>query len=79
MARRALPATLLGMMLATSSAPQPALALTAELAKKCRALAIRAHPTRPAGGKSSAEQAQRDYFRACVSKNGNMPDQEQKP
>jgi hypothetical protein len=81
--RKALPAALLGTMLATSlmlvTLPQPAAALTAELAKKCRALAVKAHPTQRAGGKSSSERSQRDYFQACVAKNGNMPDQEQKP
>jgi hypothetical protein len=61
--------------IAVSAPIQPAAAITAELAKKCRALAIKAHPTRPAGGKSSFEQAQRDYFKACVAKNGNMPDE----
>jgi hypothetical protein len=45
---------------------------SAELAKKCRALAIKAHPTQPAGSKKGSEQAQRDYFRECVAKDGNM-------
>jgi hypothetical protein len=47
-------------------------AISADLAKKCRELAIRAHPTQPAGTKSGTEQAQRDYFRECVAKNGDM-------
>jgi hypothetical protein len=47
---------------------------SAELAKKCRALAIKAHPTRPAGSKAGSEQAQRDYFRDCITKGGNMPE-----
>ena len=59
-------------------AGRPAEALTAELAKKCRALAIKAYPTQPAGGKSSSERSQRDYFQTCVANNGNMPEQEQK-
>ena len=50
--------------------PQPP---TAEVAKKCRALAVKAHPTQPAGSKGGAEQAQRDYFRDCIAKGGNMP------
>jgi len=53
------------------SAAQPP---SAELAKKCRALAIKAHPTQPAGSKSGFEQAQRDYFRDCLAKGGNMPE-----
>jgi hypothetical protein len=49
--------------------------ISAELAKKCRALAIKAHPTKPAGSKNGAyAQAQRDYFQDCIAKGGNMPD-----
>ena len=47
--------------------------ISAELAKKCRELAIKAHPTQPAGSKTGAEQAQRDYFRECIAKKGDMP------
>jgi len=47
-------------------------AISAELARKCRELAIKAHPTLPAGSKGGAEQAQRDYFRECIAKNGDM-------
>ena len=50
---------------------QPALAITAELAKKCRALAIKAHPSpKPGSKKTGIEKAQRDYFRECVAKDG---------
>jgi hypothetical protein len=38
----------------------------AELAKTCRALAIKAHPTQRAG-KTGSAQAQRDYFQDCVA------------
>lgn len=52
---------------------QPASAITAELAKKCRLMAIAAHPTPTPGSKpTGAEKAQRDYFRECVAKNGKM-------
>lgn len=54
------------------SAQVPASALTAELAKKCRALAIKAHPPVVPGKRSGNEQAQRDYFRDCVAKEGNV-------
>jgi len=47
--------------------------ISAELAKKCRALAIKAHRTERAGTKAYA-QAQRDYFQDCIAKGGNMPD-----
>ena len=49
--------------------------ISVELAKKCRALALKAHPTKPAGSKNGAyAQAQRDYFQDCIAKGGNMPD-----
>jgi hypothetical protein len=48
--------------------------ISAELAKKCRALAIKAHPTERAGSRAYA-QAQRDYFQDCIAKGGNMPDE----
>lgn len=51
----------------------PASAITAELAKKCRAMAIKAHPTQMAGTKpTGVEKAQRDYFTECVAKGGKM-------
>ena len=51
----------------------PSSAIIADLANKCRAMAIKAHPTPPAGSKvSGAEKAQRDYFQACVAKGGDM-------
>ena len=49
--------------------------ISAELAKKCRALAIKAHPTERAGSRAGAyAQAQRDYFQDCIAKGGNIPD-----
>lgn len=50
----------------------PAAAISADLANKCRAMAIKAHPPPiPLGSKAYA-QAERDFFRECVSKNGEM-------
>jgi hypothetical protein len=49
----------------------PAFAITVELAKKCRTLAIAAHPTQLAGASAYAA-AQRDFFNQCVAKNGDM-------
>src|SRR5215831_2342925 len=48
--------------------------ISAELAKRCRALAIKAHPTQPAGTRNAWGQAQRDYFQECVAKSGDMQD-----
>ena len=51
----------------------PSGAITADLAKKCRDMAIQAHPPDLAGTRPYA-QAERDYFSQCVSKNGQMQD-----
>jgi hypothetical protein len=67
---RKIPAVLIGLALLATPSSAP-FAITAELAKKCRELAIKAHPTQPAGSKGY-EQAQRDYFKLCVQKNGDM-------
>jgi len=49
------------------------LAITAELAKKCRLMAIQAHPTQLPGKKNTGvEAAQRDYFTDCVAHEGKM-------
>jgi hypothetical protein len=51
----------------------PSSATSAELAKQCRAMAIKAHPIPIAGSKANgAEKAQREYFQACIAKGGKM-------
>jgi hypothetical protein len=56
------------------AAGKPASAITAELAKKCRALAIKAHPYKMPGERGpGTAQAERDYFNECVARGGNMP------
>jgi hypothetical protein len=56
---------------ASLSTTQPASAISVELAKKCRALAIKAHPSPAPGSKATgAEKAQRDDFQACVASGG---------
>ena len=53
-------------------APSPGFAIDADLAKKCREMAIKAHPPPvPPGGKAYA-QAERDFFNECIAKNGQM-------
>ena len=48
---------------------EPASAITVELAKKCRELAVKAHPTPKAGSKATgAEKAQRAAYQACLAK-----------
>lgn len=52
---------------------QLASAISAELAKKCQAMANKAHPTPKAGTKATGvEKAQRDYFSECIAKGGKM-------
>jgi len=55
-------------------------AVTAEVAKKCGALADKAYPPRapgnPAAGLAEGTaQSKRDYFNKCVASGGNMDDQ----
>ena len=59
------------MILGTAS---PAGAITAELAKKCRDMAIKSHPPPTPPGNKAYAQAERDFFRECVSRNGQMSD-----
>jgi hypothetical protein len=54
------------------SGPSLADATSAEVAKKCRAMAIKAHPPERAGTRAYA-QAERDFFRSCVARNGDVP------
>ena len=51
-----------------STAPVAAAAPSADVARKCRQLAILAHPTQPAGSAQGSAQAQRSYFQDCVVK-----------
>lgn len=58
-----------------------ALAITAEVAKKCGALSEKAFPPRvvgnPAAGRQNGTiQDFRNYFNKCVASGGNPPDQE---
>jgi hypothetical protein len=50
----------------------PASAISLELAKKCRNMAVKAHPPPfPLGNKAYA-QAERDFFAQCVAKSGHV-------
>lgn len=62
-------------------APPSALAITAEVAKKCSALSAKAYPPRvvgnPAAGlQNGSYQDFRNYFNKCVANGGNAPEQE---
>ena len=53
--------------------PTASLAITAELARKCRLMAIQAHPTPLPGLKNTGvAAAQRNYFNDCVAREGKM-------
>jgi hypothetical protein len=56
------------------AAPAFAAPPTAEVARMCRDLAIKAYPTKPPGSRSGVEQAQRTYFQDCVAKNSKKQD-----
>lgn len=56
-----------------SSMISPASAITVELAKKCRDMAIKAHPYQLPGVKGpGTAAAERDYYNDCIAKDGNM-------
>jgi hypothetical protein len=56
------------------TAPPPASAITAELAKQCRTMALKAYPRKLAGSKGGTSGAERKYFQDCVAKGGAMPE-----
>jgi hypothetical protein len=56
----------------TAAAPVHA-QISVELAKKCRSLMIKAHPTELYGATGSAA-AQRAYYQKCISQQGQMPE-----
>ena len=64
-------AMMVSLGILTLSGASPALAISVELAKKCRDMAIQAHPP-AAPGTTGYAQAERDFFRECVAKNGEM-------
>jgi len=62
----------LALALGLSSAATPLRAeISADLAKKCRAMMVKAHPTQMFGTAGTAA-VQRDYFKQCISRQGRM-------
>jgi hypothetical protein len=59
-------------VLALTLAPIPALSITVELAKKCRAMAIKAYPTTPAGTLKGSAAGQREFYQRCIDRNGDI-------
>ena len=56
----------------TAAAPVHA-QISVDLAKKCRSLMIKAHPTELYGATGSAG-LQRAYYQKCISQQGQMPE-----
>jgi hypothetical protein len=66
----------LALVLGLSSVATPLRAeISADLAKKCRSLMVKAHPTQMFGTTGTAG-VQRDYFRQCISRQGRMDNAE---
>ena len=66
----------LGFAAFVGTAEKPASAITLDLAKKCRALALKTHPYKLPGEKGpGSAAAERDFYSECVAKGGNMSDQ----
>ena len=51
----------------------PALAISADLAKNCRAMSFKIYPPARVGTKTGNGRAQLAYYRACITNNGTMP------
>ncbi len=68
------------LLVTAGLAPTGASAITVEVAKKCNGLLAKAFPPREAGNPAAGStkgngQQQRDYFKKCVAKDGNMDDE----
>lgn len=66
-------------MTAMLSAPLPAFAVSAELAKKCRAMSVKEYPSVKVGSKAGNSKAQFTYYRTCLDSNGAMPEKPAAP
>jgi hypothetical protein len=71
---RAITATIVLAHIVVLCGPWPAAAISADLANKCRNMAIKSHPPPSPPGNKAYAQAEREFFRNCVSKNGQVPD-----
>ena len=60
--------------IAMGATARPALAISVELATKCRDMALKAHPYKLPGQGPGTAAAERTYYSDCLAKGGNMPD-----
>ncbi len=58
---------LLVLGLAAAASVQPASAVSAEVAKRCRAMALEKYPYYPPGTGTTNVKGQRDVFQKCVA------------
>ena len=63
---------------ATAAAPSAQAQITADVARQCRAMMLKAHPTMMYGRTGSAA-AQRDYYQDCIKRQGKMDDSGSEP
>jgi hypothetical protein len=65
-------ATYLSIPMTTSVAIAAMQPPSADLAKKCRELAVKTHPPTKAGAGSGHAALQREYFQRCIASGGNF-------
>ena len=61
----------LAAILSGSAAPR-AFAISAELAKQCREMMVKAYPPVLAGTRKGTAQAERDFFQNCIANDGKV-------
>ena len=60
-------------VVAMAAAPSAQAQISADVARQCRAMMLKAHPTMMYGRTGSAA-AQRDYYQDCIKRQGKMDD-----
>jgi hypothetical protein len=60
-------------LVVAATASTPAAAISADLAIKCRNMAVKAYPPKRIGSKSGNAAAERKYYQSCITNNGEGP------
>ena len=63
---------------AMAAAPSAQAQITADVARQCRTMMLKAHPTTMYGRTGSAA-AQREYYQDCIKRQGKMDDSGSEP
>jgi len=58
--------------LAAASMPMDAFAISVAIAKKCRELAVKTYPPRQAGSRQGNSQAEREFYKSCIARDGKI-------